>query len=174
MEIEITRASLKELSELQEICRETYSIYFSTYWENNGLDLYLENQFGTKNLKADLNKEAIAYYFITLGKQAIGFIKINLEAALKDFEAPCEIEKMYIYPNFKAKGIGKHALSLVLRDIRRQKKTTLFLDVLSDNATAISFYKKQGFKFLLKTKVLAPDFKATLNNLDRMVLELNK
>ena len=173
--VETIRASLLDISELQKICKETYTTYFSDYWEKNGLELYLENQFGTSNLKADLDNKAIGYYFINLNSEAIGFLKINFEAAIEEFgmEGACELEKMYIYPKHKGKGIGKIALNLIIDNIRNQKKKLLFLDVLDTNEGGIIFYKKLGFKFHSKTHVKAQHFIPELSGLIRMSLELN-
>ena len=134
-QVTIAKANASELSELQKICIETYSIYFSGYWENEGLELYLENQFGTINLKSDLLSNHIEYYFICFGKEPIGFLKINLNASfdgISDNDS-CELEKMYIYPKYKGMGIGTLVLNMIIDNIRGLEKRTLYLEVLNTN-----------------------------------------
>ena len=175
-EVEIIKASLLDLSGLQEICKETYSTYFSDYWESNGLELYLENQFGNNRLKTDLRSASIEYYFISINKKHIGFLKINLDASFDALrtENTCELEKMYLYPRFKGMGIGKLALNMVISKISVHMNTTLFLDVLETNESSILFYENLGFKFHCKTQVKAPYFKSELNGLNRMVLYISQ
>lgn len=176
-QVKLKKVDLTEITLLQKICKEVYSIYFSDYWEKNGLELYLENQFGTERLRSDLANKAIGFYFILFEKEAIGFLKINfapITIGMEGFEMEdiCELEKMYIFPEYKRNGIGKWALHTLIDKIRKRRKTILFLCVINTNNNAISFYEKLGFKYHNKTRVEAEHFKEELNGLDRMVLEL--
>ena len=172
--MKLKKASLIDIDELQKICKETYPIYFGNYWEGNGLEMYLEDQFGTDCLKADLNSDLIKYYLIYFEETPIGFLKINLASPLDGFEKEktCELEKMYILPNWKGKGIGKAALQEAINRIGKFKKAMMFVGVVDSNIGAISFYEKFGFKYHDKIRVDIPFFKEELRGLNRMVLEL--
>ena len=172
--IELKKATINEISQLQAICKELYPIWFGSYWEKNGLELYLEDQFGTNSLQSDLMGKHIEYYFIYLGEEAVGFLKINGAVPFEDFKigAICELEKMYVFPKFKGLGIGTHALNNIIQNYRKRDISKMMLDVIETNKNAIAFYEKCGFKFHSKTKVAALHFKESLNGLNRMVLDL--
>jgi GNAT superfamily N-acetyltransferase len=174
-EVIIKKALPDEMGVLQKICNETYSIYFFNYWENEGLNLYLEDQFGNVHLKADLSNKVIDYYFICLDEVPIGFLKINGEVSFESYNKTdnCELEKMYLYPKYIGTGIGTRALNLLIEKISKEKRTNLIVEVLDTNLNGISFYEKLGFKFHSKTVVKAPHFKQELNGLNRMVLKLS-
>ncbi|NND34294.1 MAG: GNAT family N-acetyltransferase [Saprospiraceae bacterium] len=174
MDTKITRAELKRLQTLQEICIETYTTFFGEYWVGNGLQMYLQDQFGTEKLTSDLNGNIIEYYFIERGEQVVGYLKINNEVSLNGFEnkSCCELEKMYMYPDEQGGGIGSSAMHLLIEMLRKKHKDILFLEVLDTNDTAMHFYEKAGFVFHDKTKVKAPNFKPDLSGLHRMVMLL--
>ncbi len=172
--MKLVKASIDNLFELQKLCREIYPIYFGNCWEGNGLELYLENQFGNDRLKVDLNNNLIEYYLMYFKNALIGFMKINLEAPLKGFKKvkTCELEKMYIHPKWKGKGFGKSALTEAINRLRKYKKSLLFLCVLETNLNSIAFYEKLGFKYHDNIILDEPFFKDELRGLNRMILKL--
>lgn len=174
--VEIIRASWADRAELQKICRETYTTYFGAYWEGQGLDLYLTDQFGDERLNADLMNTQMGYYFIALDGVRVGFLKINFEAELDGFETKttCELEKMYVYPQYKGLGLGTDALGEVIKQAHQIEKVIMFLDVLDTNDAGIAFYEKLGFVRYAKTNVKAPYFIQDLSGLHRMILRLNQ
>lgn len=170
----IIRASLADRSVLQSLCKETYATYFGTYWEENGLALYLADQFGDARLQADLANDQIGYYFIVSDGQKVGFLKINFEAHLEGFVpgTTAELEKMYVYPAHKGAGLGSYALRQVLDEARRREKQAVFLDVLDTNEKGQAFYERLGFTLFAKTKVQAPHIIEALSGLNRMIVHL--
>ena len=98
----------------------------------------MENQFGSKRLEQDLLFNKILYYFILDQSKKVGFMKINLRPShdyLNSNEA-AELEKMYLYPEYKGKGIGEKALKESIKTVREIGKKIIFLDVLDSNLKA--------------------------------------
>jgi ribosomal protein S18 acetylase RimI-like enzyme len=173
--MQLIKASLENISELRRICIDGYSTYFHDYWNENGLEWYLDKQFSYEKLKYDLNDESIDYYFIKVIDKPVGFIKINHNSILNvPFERSSEMEKMYILPKYKGKGIGKKALNEVIKIIQKRRRKILFLDVLDTNTSAIDFYKKNGFNFHSNKRLDLPYFKDELRGINLMFLELNQ
>lgn len=157
---------------LQEICIAAYTQNFAHHWEENGLDLYLENQFSTKRMKADLANPTLQYYFIKVEEKPVGFIKIKLNASFADYKAinVAELEKMYLLPEVKGQGIGKNALYSMIKQMKDYGKKVFFLCVIDTNNAAIKFYEKLGFKYHSKTRLDIPLFKEELKGMNRMFL----
>ncbi len=172
--VEILKANISDMKGLRSLCENLYTVYFGDHWDHPGLELYLEEQFGVEKLKSDLMSPLIDYYFILLNGKVVGFLKINNNAVFERFtkSETAELEKMYIFPEFKGKGIGKDALNGVIETIRRKEKKMLFLDVLDTNKDAIGFYEKVGFKFHSKKRLKYDLFKEELKGLYCMYLEL--
>lgn len=164
-----------QIKPLQAICNLAYAQSFADHWEQNGLELYLEDQFGTKRLIQDLADPLIAYYLIKYEEKIAGFIKIKLEAALDGFETTktAELEKFYILQEYKGLGIGKTALRMLMQFLAGLQKMQLFLCVIDTNHTAIAFYQKMGFKFHSKTELDARYFKKELKGMHRMIVNLS-
>ncbi|MEL6867279.1 MAG: GNAT family N-acetyltransferase [Bacteroidota bacterium] len=164
----------KQKQQLQALCRVAYTQHFANHWEADGLELYLENQFGTSRLDADLRDPKVGYYFIYSNQQAAGFLKIQGHAALEGQEdLNCsELEKIYLLKEFAGQGLGKQALQQIITILRQQEVDLLFLCVIDTNLTAIAFYQKLGFQFHSKTILDVPSFKEELKGMHRMILYL--
>lgn len=171
--MKLRKASLSNLLELQSICKKAYAQHFGDHWVDNGLELHLEYQYGTKRLEAELVDKEVDYFFIQQNGLAIGFIKVNYQSStvLSNLDNS-ELEKIYILPSFSGKGIGRKAMNQVIKKIRTKRKEMLFLCVIDTNIAAIAFYKKLGFEFHSKTRINAPFFREELKGMDRMVLRL--
>ena len=168
----VKRAGLKDLHFLSEFCVRLYTHYFADYWEKGGLEQYLEEQFGLEKIKSDLFSYSIHYYLIETDQQAAGFIKINSNTNLGDFKECCELEKMYLLPDFKGLGYGRSALTQVRSRMKQLGKKWMFLEVLKTNKKAIQFYFQQGFRYYDSKDLSYPLFKKERNTLHRMILKI--
>ncbi len=168
----LTKPTLDDISELSHICRKTYSIYFRDYWNEKGLDWYLDKEFGEAQLKSDLSDEHVDYFFIKSNEITAGFMKLTHNPLPDMHIDECvELEKMYVLPSYKDKGIGSRALREIIKISQNKGIKTLFLCVLDSNEKAISFYKKIGFKHHSKFRLDLPYFKDELRGIFRMTMK---
>lgn len=170
---------LKPLTEVdiplfQQLASEVYAHYFASYWEGNGMESYLENQFGKTQLEADINNPFIETYLINKHDHPIGFLKFKLNVQLEGLidGNGCELEKIYLHPAHLGKGIGLSVLNHVVEIVRKRENSFLFLYVVDTNSKAIQFYENFGFKHHGKTRLDISQFKDALRGLYRMVLEI--
>ena len=166
-------AQISDIIELQKICTDAYAQNFSDHWYEGGLALYLQKEFNSKRLKSDLADQNTGYYFIEYQQSVVGFIKIRYNPHPDiPIENSAELEKIYVLPGYKGKGIGKLALYEIIKKVEGCGKSNLFLCVIDSNESAIAFYKKLGFEFHSKTTLDVPYFKEELKGMHRMVKEL--
>ena len=170
----LKRARIYDISELQKICKNSYSQIFADHWIENGLELYLEREFGTNRLNSELTDDNYEYYFIQKNDGNIGFLKVNYissnELSILD---NCELEKIYILPKYSRMGIGKTAMTEIINQIRQKGKKVFFLCVIDTNRSATAFYEKLGFEFHSKTRLEVPHFREELRGMNRMFFKLN-
>jgi ribosomal protein S18 acetylase RimI-like enzyme len=103
----------------------------------------------------------------------VGFLKLrNNPNSDISIENSMELEKSYVLPECKGKGIGKFALKEIIKRVERRGKSNLFLCVIDTNVSAIAFYEKIDFAFHSKTTLDVLHFKEELKGMNRMVKEL--
>lgn len=175
IEMKLQKALITDISELKQICIDSYSRNFYDHWNEGGLEWYLEKEFSLEKLKSDLLSKDKEYYFIKDGYKNIGFVKIrnNVNEEL-DLENSVELEKIYVLPDYKGMGIGKAALNGIIKRVKERGNKNIFLCVIDSNANAIAFYEKLGFKFHSKTILDVPYFKEELKGMNRMIKKLDK
>ncbi len=163
-----------KLRELQEISQIAYSTNFGHHWDGNGLALYLEDQFNAERLQSELQDLEIGYYFVLLEEKIVGFAKMKWQSALPGHsgDSCCELEKIYMLPAQKGKGLGRYTIAQLMAEAKLRGKTTFFLCVIDTNTAALAFYQKLGFAFHSKTRLEAPLFKEELKGMHRMYKEL--
>jgi len=173
--MKLKKATFNDIQALQEICTAAYANNFYHHWNENGLEWYLEREFGEERVKADLADRNQAYYFIVADENPVGFLKVRYNAKFDGLQnMAAELEKIYLLPEFKGKGLGKAALGKIMESIKKKGVLTLFLCVIDTNTNAIAFYKKVGFIVHSTTRLNLPYFKEELKGMYCMMLEINK
>ncbi|MEO0875464.1 MAG: GNAT family N-acetyltransferase, partial [Bacteroidota bacterium] len=168
----LTKATIEDIADLQSICRAAYTQVFASHWELDGLELYLELEFGTDRLLKELASDQYEYHFIADHGEHIGFLKLNYQSDPAQSEQDnCELEKIYILPQYGGRGIGQEAMAQVFEMARIRNKQQLFLCVIDTNVAAIAFYQKLGFSFHSRARLEVPHFKEELRGMHRMMLE---
>lgn len=169
----LIEATIANRARLQHICQQAYTEVFADHWTGDGLAMYLEQEFGTPRLTADLANDEIYYYFIQYEGKDAGFVKINFASVLTLTEQPnCELEKIYILPKYSGQGLGQSAMQQIIEDARQRGKKILFLCVIDTNTPALFFYQKLGFQHHSKARLEVPLFKEELRGMYRLALEL--
>ena len=170
----LVRAKLEDFNTLQDICIRAYAGNYSDHWLENGLELFLEKEFGNDKLAKDLGEELFTYYFIFVGEAIRGFMKVDYNLPIPEYpEKSSELVKIYVLPECKGKGYGSAAMLELISLLRGQGKENLFLYVINSNIEGIAFYKKMGFSYYGKSRIEAPSFREELRDMDCMRLILD-
>ena len=145
--IEITRATLNELDQLQKIGRQTFYETFSPVNTEENMNQYLEEAFSKEKLTDELSDKKAEFYFVTLDSKVIGYLKLNFgqsQTELKDDKA-LEIERIYVLKEFHGKKVGQLLYDKAIEVAKLTKADYIWLGVWEENPRAINFYKKNGF-----------------------------
>src|SRR5699024_10804717 len=107
--IKTTRITVNEIDQLQKIGRQTFHETFSSANAVENMDTYLETEFSTEKLTAELNDGNSVFYFSKLNNHVIAYLKLNLgtsQTEIKD-EKSLEIERIYVLKAFQGKKVGQ-------------------------------------------------------------------
>ena len=145
--IEIKRVSTAEITELQEIGRQTFVDTFSAFNKKADMDNYLDESFSFARLEAELTSANSAIYFATIGERIIGYIKVNTgpsQTMIKD-DRGLQIERLYVLKEFQGKKAGRVLFNKAKEIARKKALDYIWLGVWEKNLKAIRFYEKNGF-----------------------------
>lgn len=145
--LEIQKASISNIDELQKISRDTFYETFVTSTSEENIRLYLENNFSKEQLTKELEHNHSEFYFALIENNVVGYLKINYSAAqteLNDDNA-LEVERVYVRNNYHGKGVGQQLLDYAIQLAKQKNMQAVWLGVWENNQRAINFYKKNGF-----------------------------
>lgn len=145
--IEVRKITMSDIDQLQKIGKQTFYETFSSGNTEENMTNYLNEGFSVEKLTNELNNKNSEFYFATLQKNVIGYLKLNFgqsQTELKD-EKALEIERIYVLKEFHGKKVGQILYNKAI-EIAKQKNTQyVWLGVWEENPRAIHFYKKNGF-----------------------------
>jgi len=175
MIMSLRKATINDIPELQKICNTIYTEVFADHWLEDGLELYLNEQFSSDKLKREMRSEMYDYHFIRLKGINIGFTKVNYNdnESLTDLDN-CELEKIYISLKYIGAGMGKSSMLELFQLARAKGKSKMFVCVLDTNFAALAFYRKIGFQNHSILRLQAPKFKDDLRGMIRMEIDLKQ
>jgi ribosomal protein S18 acetylase RimI-like enzyme len=145
--IEIHRATIANIDELQKISRDTFFETFAHSTSEENMRHYLENNFSKEQLSKEIEREHSVFYFAKLENAVIGYLKINYSGAQTELndQKSLEVERIYIGKEFYGKGVGQLLLDFALQIAKQQEMVYVWLGVWEENHRAIQFYLKNGF-----------------------------
>jgi diamine N-acetyltransferase len=137
-----------DLETLREIARETYDETFRSMNRPEVMDAYLEEAFAASRLAVELANPASEFWFLFLGPELAGYLKVNDAPAQSDLNDPhsLEVERIYVRSPHKGKGLGRRLMEHAEGLARERGRAALWLGVWEKNTEAISFYGKLGFR----------------------------
>lgn len=145
--IEIKRATLNDIDQLQKIGRQTFFETFSAGNTEENMVKYLDEAFSVKKLTAEISNSNTEFYFAILDDNVIGYLKLNFGQAqteLQDDKA-VEIERIYVLKEFHGQNVGQLLYDKAIQIARQKNAGFVWLGVWEENPRAIRFYKKNGF-----------------------------
>lgn len=147
MSIEVKKCTVEDLQILQKVSVETFRDTFQDQNTEEDLYNYLEKAYNTEQLTSELLNQQSEFYFVFNGNDLAGYLKININEAQSETngEDALEIERIYVLPQFKGKGLGKILIQQAVGRAQFHRKTNIWLGVWEHNQAALVFYKKLGF-----------------------------
>jgi ribosomal protein S18 acetylase RimI-like enzyme len=145
--IEIKRIASNDVVALQNISSQTFIETFAEVNTSENMTSYLAEEFSLEKLSSELINPNIEYYFASIGKEVIGYLKLNFGIAQKELqnENSLEIERIYVSKEYLGKQVGQLLLGKAIAIANDKKLDFIWLGVWEKNQRAIRFYEKNGF-----------------------------
>lgn len=132
---------------LREVALQTFTEAFGNQNTEEDLDQYLRESFSLEKLSSQIQKPSIHYFLICIGRETVGYVKLNEAASQSDVNDPrsIELERIYIKSDFQGKGLGEAVLNHFI-NFSKGRFEYIWLGVWEKNLKAIKFYEKSGFQ----------------------------
>lgn len=151
MLIIIKTADSRDIEALSELAKRSYSHAFGHTMKSESLSKYLKTNCSEAYFENTLKNDVILTAE-TQG-QLVGYVKFGNPGF--EFEGITEqdqeLQRLYVDPDFKRKGIGKALLQASLDNSRLSSAKRIYLKVNPHNKAAITLYENFGFQIVGKT-----------------------
>jgi GNAT superfamily N-acetyltransferase len=137
--MEIKPASKEELFLVQDLAYQIWPAYYETIISMEQIEFMLRNFYSIEALGEQAEK-GHQFFLVWDYKKAIGFLSLSDQARQE-----MKIEKLYLLPEIRGKGMGKACIDFAKTELRRKKYKTLILNVNRFNNSR-DFYFHQGFR----------------------------
>ncbi|HET9505222.1 MAG TPA: N-acetyltransferase [Hymenobacter sp.] len=143
----LQKATPADVSQLQQIGRQTFAETFKASNSEQNMHEYLEAGFAIEKLLAELQEPHSAFYFAQRAGCVIGYLKVNTGPAQTEPQAEnaLEIERIYVLQEFQGQQVGQQLYEQALALARQAQAAYMWLGVWEENPRAIRFYQKNGF-----------------------------
>lgn len=148
----------RDVRVLSQISRATFYDTFIHITRPDDMEAYLDRAYSPEELGAQIGTPGSAFYFLLADGKLAGYLKLNRwsddnsGAALSDplmrHPGAFEIERLYIIPAFKHRGLGRSLMRFSEQKARQEGSDTMWLGVWEGNTPAQRLYASQGFELV--------------------------
>jgi GNAT superfamily N-acetyltransferase len=149
---------------LSQVAIRAYSDHYLHLWYDEG-KWYKNTFFSSEKLYEELTDTNAHFYLAYYENTPVGFLKLNIDAALSGYETQraLELERIYLNQNVAGKGIGRALIEHTFRIAKEYGKSIVWLKAMDTSAGPIAFYKKMGFEitgtFRLKHQLMKEELR---------------
>lgn len=160
---ELKKVSTEDLALLRVISFYTFIDTFGPDTPAGDLDAYMTQAYDYQQLKSELKNPDSHFYFLYYEEQLAGYLKINQGTAQSEPmpDNYFEIERIYVLPPFKRKGLGSYLVSVAEKKALEAGKDFIWLGVWEYNEKAQAFYEAKGFHRFSEHKFMMGSWEQT-------------
>lgn len=147
MAVTIRPATLSDATVLAQLGAVTFYDTFRPHNSEEDMNAYISKAYHIDVITANLNSPHIHYAIASENEQAIGYIKVLLDATHPKLNGRIlELEKIYVEQASLGTGVGRMLMTYAIDYAHEYKADCLFLGVWNQNERAVTFYRKAGFE----------------------------
>ena len=147
--VEIKKVDSASAETLSSLAKTIYVHHYPHLWLKGGMDWYInEFAYPFSKIKSEIENPNCLHYVVYHEHIPVGYLKINIDAALDggDKKEGIELERIYIDNTIVNKGLGTYLMNYVFEIAKSYQKKYIFLKAMDTAQLAIQFYQKMGFE----------------------------
>ena len=131
---------------LLQIAHQSYREHYQYLWKDKG-EGYIKSSYNAEAFAAEIADSKVLVYFILVGQEVCGFLKLNLQSSFEKYEpeAVMEVERIHLLKAATGKGVGTTVMAAVAQIAIAHNKKVIWLKTM-DSSKAVSFYQKCGYE----------------------------
>jgi diamine N-acetyltransferase len=144
--MEIIPCDVYDAKRLSDIALRSYDDFYLYLWHDNG-EWYRNRSFTPSVFERELKESNHAFYLLKEKGETVGFLKLNIDQPLKNYEQyhGLELERIYLVKSAIGKGLGRRVVEFCFDYARKLKKDIIWLKAM-DSSDAVIFYERMGFE----------------------------
>ncbi len=146
--ISVRTCNHKDVDALVALGIKTFRDTFDDYNSPRNMILYINETFTRKIIEHEMGQPGTVFFLAFDGRKAVGYAKMRSSHPPEDLGShpALEIERLYAHRDYLGKRVGHLLMQTCLTHAKKKGIHTLWLGVWENNARAIAFYEKNGFK----------------------------
>lgn len=147
--IDIKKIDSTSAQALSNLAKSIYVHHYAHLWLAGGMDWYMnEFAYPVSKITNEIENENCLHYIAYINNTPVGYLKINIDAAIKggDIKEGIELERIYIDTAVVNKGLGTQLMHFVLDIAKSYQKEYIFLKAMDTAELALQFYTKMGYE----------------------------
>jgi GNAT superfamily N-acetyltransferase len=146
--IEIKKIDSASAKALSSLAKTIYVNHYAHLWLAGGMDWYMhEFAYPVSKITSEIENKNCLHYIAYVNNEAVGYLKINIDAAIEggDIKEGIELERIYIHSTAVNKGLGSYLMHFVFDIAKSYQKKYIFLKAMDTASLAMQFYTKMGY-----------------------------
>jgi len=153
MNLETERLNIREAGEgdavlLSILASTTFHEAYFEQDESANLARYVNESFAIEAVQAEIAEPGSLFFIVFAKGKAVGYARLIEDSRLDcvQGERVVELKRLYILERVRRTGIGRLLMEHCLGEASRRGFDVLWLGVWEENARALEFYAKFGFR----------------------------
>lgn len=149
----IKKAGSEDAIAIKKLALETFLESHGHSAPEEDVSEYTANKFNVENILLELNDPKNIFHILYIQGEIAGYSKVLFNTPYEKITAlnSCKFERLYILEKFHDKKFGKKLMDFNLDLAKKNKQTSLWLYVWTENERAIKFYEKYNFQRIAET-----------------------
>lgn len=140
MDLQFKKCSFDEIPMISDLASEIWNEYYPAIIGRQQVNYMLDKMYNADAMKEQMQSGQV-FFLVFVNAQAIGFFSYSIKEDNSGF-----LHKFYILKDYRGKGVAGEILKFLELQFKKQSVKTYRLTVNRQNAQAINFYFKSGFK----------------------------
>lgn len=149
--IEVKKIDSTSAELLSSLAKKIYAPHYTHLWLTGGMDWYMnEYAYPVSKIRSEIENKKCLHYIAYIKNEPVGYLKINIDAAIEggDKKEGIEVERIYIDTKAVNKGLGTHLMNFAADIAKSYQKKYIFLKAMDSAQLALQFYKKIGYEII--------------------------